>query len=374
MVRALSGDGIKFSKVKIGNGECPDDYYTIEELSNPLYETAFSSIVEKSQYVALHYYFNNTEVGTAFSWTEIGIFASDPDGGDDILYAYAHYEITNDEYPQYIPAAESAVFELSETVDIYIGDSENVSAILAESAEYLTQATLDEHINSKEPHPNLTAASVGLGEVPNVDTDHQTPTYELPETLGELESGEILTTAMGKIAAAVKALITHLKSSTIHVTQDEKTAWSGKAASSHTHSAADITTGTLGILRGGTGVTSYKELANKMGSYFGAPKSGTYTGDGTSKRLISLGFTPSAVILVDGRGRMCTGSATYGGIAVGSNGIRSASCTLASHETSWSSTHTALLIGTNGFYVNYASSTSIYTNTSGETYRYIAFA
>ena len=39
---------------------------------------------------------------------------------------------------------------------------------------------------------------------------------------------------------------------------------SGKASSSHNHSASNITSGTLAVARGGTGVTSYSSLASKI--------------------------------------------------------------------------------------------------------------
>ena len=41
----------------------------------------------------------------------------------------------------------------------------------------------------------------------------------------------------------------------------------GKANSSHNHSAANITSGTLSVARGGTGVTSYSALAAQLNSY-----------------------------------------------------------------------------------------------------------
>lgn len=42
---------------------------------------------------------------------------------------------------------------------------------------------------------------------------------------------------------------------------------SGKASSSHNHSAANITSGTLAVARGGTGVTSYSSLASQIKGY-----------------------------------------------------------------------------------------------------------
>ena len=74
---------------------------------------------------------------------------------------------------------------------------------------------------------DLTPSDVGLGNVPNVSTNNQTPTYTEATTLAKLTSGEKLSAAMGKIAKAVADLITHLAA--------ERTAWNGKAAGSHNH-------------------------------------------------------------------------------------------------------------------------------------------
>lgn len=60
------------------------------------------------------------------------------------------------------------------------------------------------------PH-GTTKSDVGLGNVPNVTTNNQTPTYTAATTLAALTSGEVLSTAFGKIAKAVADLITHLK-------------------------------------------------------------------------------------------------------------------------------------------------------------------
>lgn len=43
---------------------------------------------------------------------------------------------------------------------------------------------------------------------------------------------------------------------------------------------------------------------------------GSYTGDNTANRVISLGFTPKAVILANNRGRLPTGMDTDGGICL----------------------------------------------------------
>ena len=58
------------------------------------------------------------------------------------------------------------------------------------------------------PHA-LSPADIGLGNVPNVTTNNQTPTYTEAENNTELSSGETLATAFGKIAKLVRSAIAH---------------------------------------------------------------------------------------------------------------------------------------------------------------------
>lgn len=62
---------------------------------------------------------------------------------------------------------------------------------------------------SGNPH-KVTKSDVGLGNVPNVATNDQTPTYTAASAPAALTSGEKLSAALGKLAAAVSALISHL--------------------------------------------------------------------------------------------------------------------------------------------------------------------
>ena len=78
-----------------------------------------------------------------------------------------------------------------------------------------------------------TASQVGLGDVPNVATNDQTPTYTVASSNAELTSGEKLSAAFGKIAKAIKSFIEHLADTTSHITSTERTTWNGKANASH---------------------------------------------------------------------------------------------------------------------------------------------
>ena len=56
----------------------------------------------------------------------------------------------------------------------------------------------------------VTKSDVGLGDVPNVSTNDQTPTYTEASSLTALSSGEKLSIAFGKLAKAVSSLISHI--------------------------------------------------------------------------------------------------------------------------------------------------------------------
>lgn len=73
-----------------------------------------------------------------------------------------------------------------------------------------TSEKLDTHITNKSNPHSVTKSQVGLSNVPNVTTNNQTPTFTEATTLTTLSSGEIITTAFGKIAKAISSLIAHI--------------------------------------------------------------------------------------------------------------------------------------------------------------------
>lgn len=64
-------------------------------------------------------------------------------------------------------------------------------------------------VTADNPH-GLSKADIGLGNVPDVTTNNQTPTYEVAAENIELSSGETLSTAFGKIAKIVRSFISHI--------------------------------------------------------------------------------------------------------------------------------------------------------------------
>lgn len=279
MVRAMGGEGITFTKIAIGNGEAPADYTELTKLQNELVSMEISELVTEDQYVIIKATMSNSDFDAGFYWTELGVYAQDPDGGDDVLYAYAHYVITGDEAATYIPASDSSLVEITHSVHVFVGELENVTALLMKHSEFASAADLKAHTENIENPHKVTKAQVGLGLIVNALPENQRPKFTAAAsaytynsktnryTFTNIFSGESVGNMLRKIWTFINLMIGHLNTTNPHrVTA----AQAGAAARSHTHAATDIVKGTLGLDRGGTGGTNAKEARVSLGIQAGS--------------------------------------------------------------------------------------------------------
>lgn len=378
-----------FEKIVYGNGDNAGKEAT--SLSNPLVEADISNLELKEKFVELTAVLNNSalafdneDIAKGFRATEIGVYITDPENaGESILFAYGYDEPAD---AVFIPAATKYAFETEDVIMVYIGDTENVSAILSSSMTFVTKDLFENHTKNKDNPHEVTKTQVGLGLVPNVTTNDQTPTFTESEKNEELKSGDKLSVLFGKLAKIVKSVISHIADTK---NPHKLTANSiGAAEKKHEHSAKDITSGILNVARGGTGVASYGQLITKIG-----PAMGTYTGN--AKRLttggnqfVSLGFTPSAVIVSTATGFELdgAGNGTRGGMALKNHNLiterlytdyvneanQNAAYKRCMKE--WDEKYVAIQIEEGGFRVNTTGIAGYCElNNAGEVYYYIAF-
>lgn len=414
-IRAIAGETITFTRFKIGNGELADtDISALVDLINPLVEFSINEM-DKSEtgYLKLTGKFDSTFITSDFRWRELGIFCK---GEDDIEVLYAY---SNDGENAGMLKANSTDVVAEQTVALVIavGDATSVTAILSESVLYAAKTAFDAHVADKTNPHKVTKEQVGLGNVPNVSTNNQTPTYTLPQVETELVSGETMDTAFGKIAKALKSFIAHLSNkANPHGCTPENV---GAAKSEHTHSAADVNTGTLSPQRGGTGISSPTSgglikgngtepcgIVRGTGALYspsaGNPKFGIlpvnmggtgvksldslrnsvgiisigeYTGDGASYKFINLGYRPKFVKVVCDSYQNEGSYLQYNALAIDGMNDSNSSTYLYTDVSSNPSSYyhyVKLAIVDTGFYVYYCSlSSHPKTNYSGYKYHYI---
>ena len=142
---------------------------------------------------------------------------------------------TDGEIADIINGAPTTLDTLGEIADAMEENADVVAALDKAIGKKANTDDLTSHTNNTANPHNVTKNQVGLGNVPNVATNDQTPTYSDAASLETLTSGEKLSVAFGKISKAITDLISHIGDSVKHITSAERTNWN--AAKSHADSA-----------------------------------------------------------------------------------------------------------------------------------------
>lgn len=211
------GKSLVFTKGKFGNGvRTNESIESMTELIKPLGELPIVKKIIKGNTILISTEFTNEVKGIlldTFYLSEVGLFAKlqNEDGTDDIdnpevLVGYA-FDSPGDKisggvltefvinFPMTVAASENIVVEIS-----------SIAYALQKDLEE-TYLKLNEHTeDTNNPH-NVTKSQVGLGNVPNVATNNQTPTFTEATTRSNINSGETMSTILGKI----KKFFTDLK-------------------------------------------------------------------------------------------------------------------------------------------------------------------
>ncbi len=196
----------------------------------------------------------------------------------------------------------------------------------------LGQTAYEHSQTTGNPH-GMSAADIGLGNVPDVSTNDQTPTYTAAEALTELSSGEKISTAFGKIACAIKSFISHIADKVSHITADERTAWNAKADGSHTHMYAGSSSA------GGAATTALACSGNAT----------TATALQTA-RTIRTNLASTSAVSFDGTGNVAPGVTGTLPIANGGTGATTAANAVKALMTShFTSPAYVLSMGSNGY-------------------------
>lgn len=206
---ALSGGTITVTAIKSGAGKV--------DVSALKSQTAVSSIKQSgtvqgvtktNETIKIGVLFSNAGLSAGYSMTQLGIYAKGSTGSE-VLFAISQ-STTGKEVP-----AESAMPSWSLVHNFYIKLNNDVKMTATVDPEgYVTfetmQTALNTHTGNKSNPHSVTKSQVGLGNVPNVATNDQTPTYSDTTTLVTLSSGEKMSIAFAKIKLAITTLINHL--------------------------------------------------------------------------------------------------------------------------------------------------------------------
>ena len=205
-----SGGTIQFTSLKTGNGvySGTEVLKSMKDLKSVRQTIGVTGLTREAAVVKVRSILTNEGVTEGYYVTEIGLYAMDPSINKEILYAIIVAEKGKEDYLlAYSDSPQSITFELYiATTGVEEGVTFTASII---EGIYATVQDLEEHLGASNPH-KITKSTIGLGNVPNVATNDQTPTYTAASANAALTSGEKISVAFGKIAKAVSSLISHL--------------------------------------------------------------------------------------------------------------------------------------------------------------------
>lgn len=304
LARVLAGEGeLTFTRIVMGNGNMPSTQTpaTMTDVVSPKATMSITkAAVGESQTAVIGGRFDNTEVTEEFEWRELGVYAKVGEDASDVLYSYGYTPAG-----ELIPAGGgSTVVEKLVDLVTYIGDVDTLTAVFdpdfipqvsrisedsiasiegqssvdpttGKSSEYLDRPGLS------KLWADVKAAIDGAG--PDLTADEVTITLA-GGTVITLKDGGVTTDKLAdgsvtkaKLAeGAVDSTVIEVGSVTSTQLADESVtvdkldlssvtpAAIGAAAAEHVHDAADVTTGTLPLARGGTGVTTLDALRQEV--------------------------------------------------------------------------------------------------------------
>ncbi len=188
--RAIAGENLIFTSIKMGRGEIDssDDIASMTDLIDPVIALDIHKVKAEEETATITATFSNKDFSQGFLFKELGLFAKDPDGGEDILYCYQNAYDT----AEYIAASTSEMIEKQISIISIVGNAEHVSATIDDSLVYVTWQDLEEYVDSspkffvqeEEPSVNncLWIKPINA-DITDPETDPETVMLELSDDL-----------------------------------------------------------------------------------------------------------------------------------------------------------------------------------------------
>ncbi|MBQ7515309.1 MAG: hypothetical protein IJS96_03415 [Schwartzia sp.] len=153
--KCQTGKKLKITRAVLGDGEIEDgaEIRAMTGVISPKLELLMKSATVTGVGTAtIRTLLTNAELASGFFAREAGIYAEDPDTGEEILYAYRNTGADS----EYVPAGGGPeIWEYIYAYTIVIDNAENVTAVISGGEVYVTQVEFQDHVESSAPHPNM---------------------------------------------------------------------------------------------------------------------------------------------------------------------------------------------------------------------------
>lgn len=160
LASTLNNQTINFTTVALGSGNSGSST-DITALTTPVMELPITVLRRVKNKVTLTAVLQYGTIETGFTWSEVGLYATDPNGGDDILVYYS-----STDKPDYIPGKnETTLNNKMLQFTIAVVNADNITITVEGNTIYATSQQLEELRN--EVAETFEQISEGGGEYGN---------------------------------------------------------------------------------------------------------------------------------------------------------------------------------------------------------------
>ena len=192
MTEAASGKDLVLTRAESGTGYSSAPA-TMSAVSGKQQDLDIEEVAFENQETRITVFLSNRLLETGYNLRQIGIYGKIAGSDQDVLMIVGQQYSGEPIHPISDGEEEcryNVLMKVSGTSSITV---EGGSGSLATKRELLNHTE-----NKKNPH-NVSAEQVGLGNVPNVKTDDQTPTVEMASDRANIEKGDTFKTIVGKM-------------------------------------------------------------------------------------------------------------------------------------------------------------------------------
>lgn len=144
LAESMTGEGLHFTKMEMGDALYTGNLAAVTAVVSPKCELELSHMARSSDQVTFKSVLAFREVASGFTWRELGLYAEDPNGGADILYAYGNAGEEGD----YIPGAtEATLNERVIQLTVAVASTPNITAELSGSGIFIEYSELEAAID-----------------------------------------------------------------------------------------------------------------------------------------------------------------------------------------------------------------------------------
>lgn len=192
MTQVAAGRTVIFTRVESGSGYSASPA-VLQNVVDKKQDMFLDEVIFENRQAVVKTTLSNVQLEEEYQLRQVGVYAKlEGDEADTLVIIGQQYN------GEKIPSYGNGIIQIEYDIAMKISGTGNVT-IEGVGTGYVTKGQFLAHLSDNDNPHKVTAKQLGLENVPNVDTDDQTPTFTEAEERENIASKEKLSVLFGKI-------------------------------------------------------------------------------------------------------------------------------------------------------------------------------